>query len=191
MGRPVASPRQRGPTSATGRSGRRVNTHPDRTPLVHYRGDKTWQAEENVFDLIAPAPAEIAPYLPHLRYLLLDANAYPAAQLEQMRNPAACLLWLDAKPRHRDAADRRTRQTALEARGRRSSACLYPMVDPGLLAIQAARCYRNRSEEARGGKPDDSSERDRLVRPVAGRRLAQGSAGRPLCSVLRALGSWA
>jgi Putative transposase, YhgA-like len=59
-------------------------------PLVLYRGAKTWQAATDVFDLIAPAPAEIAPYLPHLRYLLLDANAYPAAQLEQMRNPAAC-----------------------------------------------------------------------------------------------------
>ncbi len=65
-------------------------------PLVLYRGASSWRAEEDVFDLIAPAPAEIAPYLPHLRYLLLDANAYEANQLERMRNPAACLFWLEA-----------------------------------------------------------------------------------------------
>ena len=64
-------------------------------PLVLHRGDRAWTAAEDVFDLIAEAPAEIAPYLPHLRYLLLDANAFPAAQLEAMRNPAACLLWLE------------------------------------------------------------------------------------------------
>ncbi len=63
--------------------------------MVLYRGDRTWTAKEDVFDLIAPAPAEIAPYLPHLRYLLLDANAFPADKLEEMRNPAACLLWLE------------------------------------------------------------------------------------------------
>ncbi len=64
-------------------------------PLVLYRGLSPWQAEEDVFDLIAPAPAEAVPYLPHLRYLLLDANAYEADRLERMRNPAACLLWLE------------------------------------------------------------------------------------------------
>ncbi len=64
-------------------------------PMVLYRGDRTWTAAEDVFDLIAPAPAEVTPYLPHLRYLLLDANAFPADQLEGMRNPAACLLWLE------------------------------------------------------------------------------------------------
>ncbi len=65
-------------------------------PLVLYRGDREWQAEEDIFDLIAPAPVEIQPYLPHLRYLLLDVNAFPADRLEAMRNPVACLLWLEA-----------------------------------------------------------------------------------------------
>ncbi len=57
--------------------------------------ERAWTAAEDVFDLIADAPAEIAPYLPHLRYLLLDANAFPAERLEEMRNPVACLLWLE------------------------------------------------------------------------------------------------
>ncbi len=65
-------------------------------PMVLYRGDQPWKAEEDVFDLIAPAPDELEPYLPHLRYLLLDANAFPADQLEAMHNPVACLLWLEA-----------------------------------------------------------------------------------------------
>ncbi len=64
-------------------------------PLVLYRGERTWRAAQDVFDVIAPAPAEIAPYLPHLRYLLLDANAFPADRLQEMRNPVACLLWLE------------------------------------------------------------------------------------------------
>ncbi len=65
-------------------------------PLVLYRGERGWTAAEDVFDLIAEAPVEIAPYLPHLRYLLLDANAFAAEQLEEMSNPVACLLWLEA-----------------------------------------------------------------------------------------------
>ena len=64
-------------------------------PLVLYRGHPAWKSATDVFDLIAPAPAELSPYLPHLRYLLLDANAYEAEQLERMHNPAACLLWLE------------------------------------------------------------------------------------------------
>ncbi len=63
-------------------------------PIVLYRGDRAWRAEEDVFDLIVSAPVEIEPYLPHLRYLLLDANAFPAHRLEAMHNPVACLLWL-------------------------------------------------------------------------------------------------
>ncbi len=68
-------------------------------PLVLYRGDRKWTAKQDVFDLIAPAPAEIAPYLPHLRYLLLDVNALPVDELESMRNPAACLFWLEGLER--------------------------------------------------------------------------------------------
>ena len=64
-------------------------------PVVLYRGQPAWTSPTEVFDLIAPAPPEVAPYLPHLRYLLLDANAFPADQLEGMRNPVACLLWLE------------------------------------------------------------------------------------------------
>ncbi len=64
-------------------------------PVVLYRGQPAWTAEEDVFELIADAPDELVPYLPHLRYLLLDANAFTADRLKGMRNPVACLLWLE------------------------------------------------------------------------------------------------
>ncbi len=65
-------------------------------PVVLYRGQPAWRSATEVYDLIAPAPAELEPYLPRLRYLLIDANAYPAKQLQAMRNPVACILWLEA-----------------------------------------------------------------------------------------------
>jgi hypothetical protein len=65
-------------------------------PMVLYHGYPAWTSETEVFDLIAPAPPEVEPYLPHLRYLLLDVNAYPADELERMRNPVACIFQLEA-----------------------------------------------------------------------------------------------
>ncbi len=64
-------------------------------PVVLYRGQPAWTAKTEVHQLIAAAPPEIEPYLPHLRYLLLDANAFDKGQLESMSNPVACLLWLE------------------------------------------------------------------------------------------------
>ena len=65
-------------------------------PVVLHTGQSPWTAKREVFDLITPAPPEVEPYLPHLRYLLLDAHAYAADQLQAMRNPVACNLWLEA-----------------------------------------------------------------------------------------------
>ena len=65
-------------------------------PIVLYRGQPAWTSPTEIYDLITPAPPEIEPYLPHLRYLLVDANAYPADQLAAMRNPVACILRLEA-----------------------------------------------------------------------------------------------
>ncbi len=75
---------------------RRGDRLPIVLPVVLYRGQPAWRSATEIYDLITPPPPEIAPYLPHLRYLLLDANAYPADQLEEMRNPVACILQLEA-----------------------------------------------------------------------------------------------
>lgn len=75
---------------------RRGDRLPIVLPVVLYRGQPAWSSPTEMFELIEPAPAEIEPYLPHLRFLLLDASAYPADQLEAMRNPVACILELEA-----------------------------------------------------------------------------------------------
>ena len=67
-------------------------------PVVLYTGQPAWTAEREVFNLIASAPTEVTPYLPHLRYLLLDANTYAVDELRAMRNPVACNLWLEGSP---------------------------------------------------------------------------------------------
>jgi len=64
-------------------------------PIVLYHGHPAWTSRTEVFDLISPAPPEVEPYLPHLRYLLLDVNAYSAGELELMRNPVACMFQLE------------------------------------------------------------------------------------------------
>ncbi len=61
-------------------------------PCNFFDGHPAWCPPRVVPDT---TPALLAPYLPHLRYLLLDANALPADRLEGMRNPVACLLWLE------------------------------------------------------------------------------------------------
>ena len=41
-------------------------------PLVIYNGAQAWNATMNLRDLIAPVPAELAQYLPNIRYAILD-----------------------------------------------------------------------------------------------------------------------
>ena len=147
-------------------------------PMVLYRGYPAWRSETEVFDLIQPAPPEIAPYQPHLKFLLLDVNAYPLVELEAMSNPVACIFWLERSPALGTAANRRSRRPAVRPRARRTAAHHRPVVDPDALAIAAAGRYRTQSEEARGGKSDDRRTRHRLDRSVAGRRSERGPEGR-------------
>ena len=67
-------------------------------PVVLYRGWPAWRSTTEIFDLITPAPPEIAPYQPHLRFLLLDLNAYQPVELEAMPNPVACIFRLERSP---------------------------------------------------------------------------------------------
>lgn len=75
---------------------RRGDRLPVVLPVVFYRGQPAWSSATEVFDLIEPAPAEVVPYLPHLRFLLLDVNAYEPEQLACLRDPVACLLRLES-----------------------------------------------------------------------------------------------
>ena len=74
--------------------------------MVLYRGYPAWRSHTEVFDLIQPAPPEIAPYQPHLKFLLLDVNVYPPAELEAMSNPVACIFRLERSPTLGTAASR-------------------------------------------------------------------------------------
>ncbi len=67
-------------------------------PVVLYRERPTWRSETEVFDLIEPAPPEVEPYLPHLKYLLIDIHALPPVELEAMTNPVACIFRLERSP---------------------------------------------------------------------------------------------
>lgn len=75
---------------------RRGDRLPIVLPVVVYRGQPAWRSETEVFELIEDGPAELTAYLPHLRFLLLDANAYPPEQAAAMGNPVACLFWLES-----------------------------------------------------------------------------------------------
>ena len=77
---------------------RRGDLLPVVLPVVIFRGYPAWRSATEVFDLIEPAPAEVEPYQPHLKFLLLDVNAYPPVELEAMPNPVACMFRLERSP---------------------------------------------------------------------------------------------
>ena len=72
-------------------------------PIVLYNGRERWTAVEEVAELFAPAPADLAAYLPRLRYLLLDEGGYPPSELERQPNLAAALFRLEQSRRAGDS----------------------------------------------------------------------------------------
>lgn len=54
-----------------------------------------WRAATEIADLVASVPAGLAPYCPHLRYLLLDEGAVDESEALAMRNLAAALFRLE------------------------------------------------------------------------------------------------
>jgi predicted transposase/invertase (TIGR01784 family) len=61
-------------------------------PIVLYNGKAPRNAEENVGDLIAPAPSGLERYRPSLHYLLLDEGRYTESELAPLRNLAAAVF---------------------------------------------------------------------------------------------------
>jgi predicted transposase/invertase (TIGR01784 family) len=64
-------------------------------PLVLYNGRPRWTAATELADLIETPPGDLIHYRPRLRYLLLEANRYPAADLAPLRNLSAALFQLE------------------------------------------------------------------------------------------------
>ena len=61
-------------------------------PIVLYNGKQRWTAVTNVFDLIPPVPGLVEQFKPHVRYLLVDENAYSDNQLASLRNLVAAIF---------------------------------------------------------------------------------------------------
>ena len=64
-------------------------------PIVLYNGETRWTAAVELTELIEPAPAELQPYQPQQRYLLLDEGAYDDAPLAGLRNLVAAVFRLE------------------------------------------------------------------------------------------------
>jgi hypothetical protein len=61
------------------------NTLPPVLPVVLYNGDDRWSTTAQVRDLIAVGPdSGLSPYLPTLRFLLIDEGSIPEEQLDQI-----------------------------------------------------------------------------------------------------------
>lgn len=71
-------------------------------PVVLYNGDSRWRASAQVRDLIAsPVNSALSPYLPTLRFILIDEGSIPHKQLTQINNLLAQLIMLENISSHK------------------------------------------------------------------------------------------
>jgi predicted transposase YdaD len=72
------------------------NTLPPVLPVVLYNGDSRWNATAQVRDLIAAGPdSGLSPYLPTLRFLLIDEGSIDPDQLDEIGTLLAQLFKLE------------------------------------------------------------------------------------------------
>lgn len=64
-------------------------------PLVLYNGAKPWDAPVDLMDLISSVPGGLEPYLPHLRYFLLDEGRVDEQEVVGLRNVVAALVRIE------------------------------------------------------------------------------------------------
>jgi Putative transposase, YhgA-like len=127
---------------------------PSVLPIVLYNGRERWTAVEEVADLFAPAPEELAAHLPRLRYLLLDEGRYPPGELERLPNLAAALFRLEQS---RGVGDSRQALATLAGRlGRQPE-------DAGLRRAFFTWVRRVLRPAGRGGLPLEDREEDPML----------------------------
>jgi len=68
---------------------------PPALAIVLYNGKKSWNAAQQVADLLEPVPSELAPYQPKLRYWLIDIGRLPQPALDSQPNLAAAIFQLE------------------------------------------------------------------------------------------------
>ena len=64
-------------------------------PIVLYNGEDRWWAPLEPSELIQAVPEEARPYVPRLRYRLIDEGSYSREELEDRQNLAGALLACD------------------------------------------------------------------------------------------------
>ena len=74
-------------------------------PIVLYNGEDRWWAPLELSELIQAVPEEAQPYVPRLRYRLIDEGSYSQEELEDRQNLAGALFGLE-KSRRRDDLER-------------------------------------------------------------------------------------
>jgi len=74
-------------------------------PIVLYNGEDRWWAPLELSELIQAVPEEAQPYVPRLRYRLIDEGSYSPEELEGQQNLAGALFGLE-KSRRRDDLQR-------------------------------------------------------------------------------------
>jgi len=61
-------------------------------PIVLYNGSQRWTSVTDVADLIPVVPGLVEQFKPHLKYLLIDENAYSDAELASLTNLVAAVF---------------------------------------------------------------------------------------------------
>lgn len=74
-------------------------------PIVLYNGNGRWTAARNIAQLIPPLPGRLGQYLPQLKYLLIDENAYTPSQLAKLHNLAAIIMRAERPNNQKDILD--------------------------------------------------------------------------------------
>lgn len=64
-------------------------------PIVIYNGDTRWQQSTEVFDMIQPHPAVLAPFQPRLRFWLLDEGSFSADYLHGLQGVMAAIFRME------------------------------------------------------------------------------------------------
>ncbi|HWM92163.1 MAG TPA: Rpn family recombination-promoting nuclease/putative transposase [Thermoanaerobaculia bacterium] len=71
-------------------------------PIVLYNGEDRWWAPLELSELIQGVPEEAQPYVPRLRYRLIDEGSYSPEELEGHQNLAGALFGLEKSLRRDD-----------------------------------------------------------------------------------------
>jgi hypothetical protein len=64
-------------------------------PIALYNGARRWNAAEELRELMQPGPRALEPYLPRVRYLLIDERRYRDCERAPLRNLVAALYRLE------------------------------------------------------------------------------------------------